>query len=128
MSYLSSISDFLKKKPEPISVKKSINPNELRLIKLETKLSKLTKLVKTSEYDFNALEESIYKLEVEIDDASEETRQTDSFWKIDELTEQLNTIKKETSIFEKEAVQDLEFPNRIDDDFDEESMSFENEY
>ena len=44
---------------------------------------------------------------------------------IEKLSKRIEKIKNEYDIFDKEAQLDRMFPNRHDEDFDEDSMSFE---
>lgn len=122
MSFLSNFGSFVKKKKIPKIIEKPLSSNQIRVLKLETKLVYLTELAETSDLEVSELEEGILKLESEIEDASEELSHSDLYWKIDELTENLETLKKETDFFES---MDTRTSNYENDVFDEESMSYE---
>jgi hypothetical protein len=74
------------------------------------------------EIDLNELEERVYKLEREINSNLEMCHESEnaSFQK---LLKRINTIKKENDFYDEEATDDMMFPDRHDDDFDEDSMS-----
>jgi|GEM_PF-1507863 len=132
MSYLSSIGDFLRKKSNPRTPDIPIDFFKVHVLKLENNLAKLTEVAAGSDYDFNEFEEKVYKLEIVLNECTEEASQTDLFWKIEELKESLNDLKKETDFFEKEDELDLGSPNLDENDFDEESIEsdspFEDNY
>ena len=129
MSYLSSISGLLRRKSvSPSTILKPIDFIQERLQTLEHKLVKLIEVSEGSDYDFNEFEAQVYKLEQDINDSTDEASHTDLFWKIEELTENLNTLKKKTNFFDKEDVLDLMSPNIDDEPFDEESMSYDNTF
>jgi len=128
MSYLSSISNFLRKSQPSISLEKPIDPNKVRIIKLENKLIQLVDMTKGSGYDFNTFEDAVNSLESEINEATEEARYSDLFYKIEELKETLNDLKKETDFFEKEDELDLGSPSLDDNDFDEELIASDSLY
>jgi len=123
MSYFSSISNFLRKSPPPIIVEKPISPNKLRVTKLENKLIQLVDMAGNSDYDFNTFEDAVNSLESQINEATEEARYSDLFYKIEELKERLIDLKKETDFFDKEDELDLGSPNLDENDFDEESIA-----
>ena len=128
MSYLSSISGFLRKKPNPIRTNTPVDYFKAHVLKLENNLDTLIELAASFDYDFNEFEEKVSKLEVKLNECIEEASHTDLFWKIEELIETLTNLKKETNFFENENTQDLSFPNRIDADFDEESIPSDSVY
>jgi chromosome segregation ATPase len=128
MSYLSTISGFLSRKPTPEPIKIPIDYISEHLVELEHKLDTLTQTVKETDYDFNAFEESIFKLETKINEATEEARQSDLFWKIEDLNENLSNLKIETDFFDKEETLDFMSSDQVVADFDEESMSYDTSY
>jgi len=128
MSYFSSISNFLRKSQPSISVEKPIDPNKGRVIKLENKLIQLVDMTEDSDYDFNTFEDAANSLESEINEATEEARYSDLFYKIEELKETLNDLKKETNFFDKEDELDLGSPSLDDNDFDEELIASDSLY
>lgn len=74
--------------------------------------------------DFNELEEKVYKLEEEINEvmgsgipSENNTLQT--------LLKRIARFKKENDFYDADAELDRMFPNRYDDDFDEDSMSYD---
>ena len=128
MSYLSNISDLLRKKPKPNPIVKPTDFFKEHLLRLEAKLDNLTKFVIGTDYDYNELEDMISKLELKINEAIEEAHLSDLYWKVEELIERLTAFKKETDFFDKEDRLDLAFSDEVDADFDEESMSHTNEF
>ena len=95
---------------------------EARLVKLEYNFVRLMELVESAGYDYNDFEDKVSKLEQEINEATDEARHTDLFWKLKALIEDLNELKKENNFFDKDDVLDLMSPNIDDEDFDEESI------
>lgn len=74
------------------------------------------------EINSDELEERVYKLEDEINSNLEICLENEEpiFLK---LLKRINKIKKENDFYDEEATYDMMFPDRHDDDFDEDSMS-----
>lgn len=90
--------------------------------KLKISLEELQEQV--DEIDQSELEERVYKLEDEITACIETCHESEyPFFK--NLLNRINSIKKENDFYDEEAELDMMFPNRHDDDFDEESMSYD---
>jgi carbamoylphosphate synthase large subunit len=76
------------------------------------------------ETDINQIEEKIYKLEEEINEIigscipSEENA-------LQSLLKKIARFKKENDFYDADAELDNMFPNRNDEDFDEDSMSYD---
>ena len=79
---------------------------------------------KVDETDVNELEEKVYKLEEDINEVvgsgmpNEENA-------LRTLLNKIALFKKENDFYDADAELDRMFPNRNDDDFDEDSMSYE---
>ena len=128
MSYLSTIRGYLRKKTAPEVQNKPSSFIEEHLLKLEEKLMGLIKTSEESDYDFNEFEAKISNLEIRINEVTEEAYQSGLVWKIEELMENLTHLKTEISFFDTEASLDVMSPDKVDADFDEESMSYINEF
>lgn len=94
----------------------------MNLEELKTRLSKIE--AEIDEMDINDLEEKVYNLEEEITNEIHFSNPNEQKPLRDLLT-QLNRIKKENDFYDAEAELDMMFPNRHDDDFDEDSMSYD---
>lgn len=127
MLNLSKWSQFFKSKPEPILIKKELSANEVRIERLERELKELIKCSQESDYDYNLFEERLIILSAEISEATEEAHYSDLIYRIEDLSDGLNKLKKETNFFEQDERLDLEFIDSVDSDFDEESMSYQND-
>jgi len=73
--------------------------------------------------DFNELEEKVYKLEEEISEAMGDIPGEENALR--NLLKKIARFKKENDFYDADAELDRMFPNRNDDDFDEDSMSYE---
>lgn len=125
MLNLSKWSQFFKSKPEPILIKKELSANEVRIERLERELKELIKCSQEADYDYNLFEEKLIVLSTEISEATEEAHYSDLIYRIEDLSDGLNRLKKETNFFEQDERLDLEFIDSVDSDFDEESMSYQ---
>lgn len=76
------------------------------------------------EMDVNELEERVYILEEDISNELEMT-DPDEAQPFLSLLKKIKHIKKENDFYDQEAELDRMFPNRHDDDFDEDSMSYD---
>ncbi len=76
------------------------------------------------EIDVNELEEIVYKLEEDISEVigSGMPNEENS---LRSLLKKIAFFKKENDFYDADAELDRMFPNRNDDDFDEDSMSYE---
>ncbi|MFO7862678.1 MAG: hypothetical protein R6U85_01640 [Salinivirgaceae bacterium] len=78
-----------------------------------------------SDYDkITKFEDAVYEIEQEID---EKFNFLSDFHpeEIGKLDKRIKHIKEEHDFYDEEAVLDMMFPNRHDDDFDEDSMSYD---
>ncbi|MCZ4410011.1 hypothetical protein O3Q51_14410 [Cryomorphaceae bacterium 1068] len=71
--------------------------------------------------------ELVYSVEEEIADLKDQANAT-QFDQLDQLAKRLIHLKDEHEFYDAEAELDNMFPNRYDDDFDEDSMSFESAF
>ena len=74
--------------------------------------------------EFDELTERVYELENEIQIRLREAFD-DEYEHYQKLNKKVQRIKKENNFYDPEAELDRMFPNRYDDDFDEDSMSYD---
>lgn len=98
------------------------------------KLSIRTDIVESrfDEFNYNEIgsdkyeqaEGEVYSIENEI---SEYIRDADGFeyTQLRKLQKRIQSIKKENDFYDADAALDMMFPNRYDEDFDEDSMSYD---
>jgi len=80
------------------------------------------------ELDQDTLEEKIYALEEQLSsDRDYFLRDFDSpeFNAFEKLQKRIKRFKKANDFYDEEATLDMMFPNRHDDDFDEDSMNYD---
>lgn len=75
------------------------------------------------ENDNYEVEQDVIDLEQEVKEALEYTSGKE-YQKLSVLSIKINRMKKEFDFYDKEAELDIMFPDRHDEDFDEESMSY----
>lgn len=73
---------------------------------------------------YEKAEKEVYSIEDEILDYIHNTEEIE-FTQFAKLQERINNIKRENDFYDEEANLDMMFPNRYDDDFDEDSMSYD---
>ena len=70
------------------------------------------------------IESDIYELEDELTD-NMQSCYPEEIHLFERLQKRINRIKKENDFYDAEAELDMMFPNRYDEDFDEDSMSYD---
>lgn len=89
--------------------------------KLKAKLEEIELLSESTEFVEN-FEEMVYEFEEEL---QEELEIHDYNTKLVSLQKKLKRIKEENDFYDEEAELDMMFPNRHDDDFNEDDMSYD---
>ena len=74
--------------------------------------------------EYENLESAIYEMEREISEYSG-IAEGNQFAKLNKLQKRISRIKKSNEFYDEDAELDRMFPNRHDDDFDEDSMSYD---
>ena len=74
--------------------------------------------------EYESLETEVYEIEREIADYIDNADGL-QYEKLQKLQKKIVRIKKENDFYDEDAELDMMFPNRHDDDFDEDSMSYE---
>lgn len=84
---------------------------------------KLKNKFESNESDINELEEKIIDLENSVQEYYEANFENNTY--IKSLLNAIKSFKKENDFYNSEAELDRMFPDRHDEDFDEDSMSFD---
>lgn len=74
--------------------------------------------------EYNELEEEVYEIEREISEYIGVSRDSQAS-QLQRLQKKVTQIKRDNDFYDQEAELDMMFPNRHDDDFDEDSMSYD---
>lgn len=83
-------------------------------------LGKFREELENGNYD---IEQDVIDLQSKIEDAIEESFDDDEASPYIKLLKELKAVKKEFDFYDEEGELDMMFPNRHDDDFDEDSMN-----
>lgn len=88
-------------------------------------LDKLREELENGNYD---AEQAVNDLQEKIEIALEESFSNGDKSSYEELIKEIEAMKKEFDFYDREGELDMMFPNRYDDDFDDESMNiFDND-
>jgi len=103
--------------------KEEINKLTTKIELIENKFEELN-FENLNNEEIENLESEVYELESEIDN-NLDIAQGFQFSQLQKLKKRILHIKKENDFFDAESELDTMFPNRYDDDFDEDSMSYD---
>lgn len=67
----------------------------------------------------------VYDFEEQIQEAIQEADEENELYKLKKLNKKLKAFKREYDFYDADAELDRMFPNRHDEDFDEDSMSYD---
>ncbi len=93
-----------------------------KVIEFKERLEKL--VLQADEMESNLFEEEVLKLEEEIVDMDGYFRGKDEI-QISQILKKIIVLKKEHDFYNEQDTLDTMFPNRHDEDFDEDSMSYD---
>ncbi len=99
-----------------------------KLKQLDEKLKGLIELFENStdqDFDFEYFESSVNKLEENVLDNQDEAFDENLFEEVTKLLKGIKALKRENDFFNPEDELDIMFPNRNDQDFDDDSMSYD---
>ena len=99
------------------------------LKQLEKQLDDLIELAESSmdsDFNFESFEVAVYQLEEKTLDNRDEAIDEGLYREVDNLLNGISELKKENNFFDAEDELDRMFPNRNDEDFDDEDMSYDN--
>ena len=88
---------------------------------LKKRFFEIRKTFENGEYE----EQLIYDLEEDMHQAYDLAHKDKEFYELDGLGKQIKDFKKEFDFYDAEAELDTMFPDRHDDDFDEDQMSWD---
>lgn len=96
----------------------------MELNKLKVRLNELNEQIDDIDININELEDIVYQLEEDVNHAMRCCNQNeiDSYNK---LLKEIKKIKNENDFYDADAELDRMFPNRHDDDFDEDAISYD---
>lgn len=89
--------------------------------KLKAKFLEIKEAFENGEDD----EQLVYDLEEQIEDAYHQLFEEKEVMQLEKLDKQVQAFKRENDFYDAETELDHMFPNRHDDDFDEDQMSWD---
>ena len=88
---------------------------------LKKRFLEIKEIFENGDYDHDL----VYALEEEIQDACQEAFEDQEHLELKKLLERVGEFKKENDFYDADAELDRMFPDRHDDDFDEDQMSWD---